>query len=346
MPVHTGWIRAARARPRPAHAPGVRKPCSTGPASRRCRGPRPGCRRGARPRAPWGVRSGRGTTGAVPAGGASGSPRAGPAGLAGRGRTVPAVETIRHRADGLWADMRTQVRGPGVHIPIHRIEPLVQLPVRQPLAVGAGLGEPGVPERVPRPVAGHARKPAVLQAQRGLPVHRAGHRPQPHRVHEAQHGAACGGNPRRQQGRSPKDRRTPADTAHTVVGVDLNTQAGTAPQPVGARRPRPGTEAGPQDRGARQGEPGAYFTNRQPVWPRPQDPPTVADTIWVWPAGSRPTPTTVGGDLDFGVSGAFLWGPFRGAGQGLPHGQGASPWGIPATREPDGVEVPSGRHDP
>ena len=40
-PVHAGRIRAARARPRPAHAPGVRKPCSTGPASRRRRGPRP-----------------------------------------------------------------------------------------------------------------------------------------------------------------------------------------------------------------------------------------------------------------------------------------------------------------
>ncbi len=28
-----------------------------------------------------------------------------------------------------------------------------------------------------------------------------------------------------------------------------------------------------------------------------------------------------------GTGGAFVWGPFRGAGQGLPHGQGASPWG-------------------
>ncbi len=36
------------------------------------------------------------------------------------------------------------------------------------------------------------------------------------------------GNPRRQQGRGPKDRRTPADTAHAVAGEDLNTKAGTA----------------------------------------------------------------------------------------------------------------------
>ncbi len=150
-------------------------------------------------------------------------------------------------------------------------------------------------------------------------------------------------------------RRTPVDTAHTVAGEDLNTKAGTASakgtwpepeaegrtarQPAGARRARPRTEAG-------QGEPGAYFTNMQPVRPRPQDPPTVADTICVWPAGSKPTPTTVRGDLDAGADGTFLWDPFRGAGQGLPHGQGASPWGIPATREPDGVEVPSGRCDP
>ena len=172
---------------------------------------------------------GKGNDMCLPAGGASGSPRAVSAGRPCRpGRTVPAVEAIRHGADGLWADMRTQVRGPGVHIPLHCIEPLAQLPVRQPLAVGAGLGEPGVPERVPRPVADHARKPAVRQAQRGLPVHRAGHRPQPHRVHDAQHGAAGGGNPHRQQGRGPKDRRTPADTAHTVVVEDLNTKAGTA----------------------------------------------------------------------------------------------------------------------
>ena len=173
--------------------------------------------------------SGRGTTGAVPAGGASGSPRAVSAGRPCRpGRTVPAVEAIRHRAEGLLADMRTQVRGPGVYIPLHRIEPLAQLPVRQPLAVGAGLGEPGVPERGPRPVAGHARKPAGRQAQRGLPVRRAGHRPRRHRVRAAQHGAAGGGNPRRQQGRGPKDRCTPADTVPTVVGEELNTKAGTA----------------------------------------------------------------------------------------------------------------------
>ena len=76
-------------------------------------------------------------------------------------------------------------------------------------------------------------------------------------------------------------------------------------QAVQGNRARPGTEAGPQGRGAGQGEPGVYFTNMQPVRPRPQDPPTVADTIWVWPAGSRPTPATVGGDLDFGVGGAL-----------------------------------------
>ena len=192
-PRPAGRSRAAHARPRPAHVPGVRRICSTGPASRRCRGPRSGWRRVARPRKPWGVRSGRGTTGAVPAGGASGSPRAVSAGRPCRpGRTVPAVEAIRHGADGLLADMRTQVRGPGVYIPLHRIEPLAQLPVRQPLAVGAGLGEPGVPERVPRPVAGHARKPPVRQALLCLPVRRAGYRPRPHRVHDAQHGAAGG----------------------------------------------------------------------------------------------------------------------------------------------------------
>ncbi len=216
VPVPAVWIRAARARPRPAHAPGVRRPCSTGPASRRCRGPRPGWRRGARPRAPWGACSGRGTTGAVPAG---------LAGLAVRPRR------LRPSAMGrmaLLADMRTQVRGPGVHILLHRIEPLAQIPVRQPLAVGAGLGEPGVPERGPRPVAGYACKPAVLQAQRGLPVRRAGHRPRPHRVHDAQYGAAYGGNPRRRQGRGPRDRRMPADTVPTVVGDELNTKAGTA----------------------------------------------------------------------------------------------------------------------
>ena len=228
----------------------------------------------------------------------------------GLGRTAPAVETIRHGADGLWADMRTQVRGPGVHIPLHRIEPLAQLPVRQPLAVGAGLGEPGVPERVQRPVAGYARKPAVRQAQRGLPVRRAGHRPRPHRVRAAQHGAAGGGNPRRQQGRGAQG--PPHASGHGACrsrggpehegrdGLRQGHEGGTrpepeaagrtAPQPAGARRARPGTEAGPQGRGAGHGEPGAYFTNMQPVRSRPQDPPTVADTIWVWPAGSRPTP--------------------------------------------------------
>ncbi len=48
-------------------------------------------------------------------------------------------------------------------------------PVRQPLAGGAGRGEPGLPERVQHPVTGHARKPAVRQTQRGLPVRRVLH---------------------------------------------------------------------------------------------------------------------------------------------------------------------------
>ena len=245
--------------------------------------------------------------------------------------------------------MRTQIHGPGVHIPLHRIEPLAQLPVRQPLAVGAGLGEPGVPERVPRPVAGHARKPAVLQAQRGLPVRRAGHRPRRHRVRAAQHGAAGGGNPRRQQGRGPRDRRTPADTAHAVVGEDLNTKAGTASakgtgtepgrnlkRKAGRHRSLPARggrgperKPAPQGRGAGHGKPGAYFTNMQPVRPRPQDPPTVADTICVWPAGSRPMPTTVGGDLDFGAGGAFRVGSVPGRGKGAAARPGGDPVGAP-----------------
>ena len=177
------------------------------------------------------------------------------------------------------------------------------------------------------------------------------------------------GNPRRQQGRGPKDRRTPADTAHAVVGEDLNTKAGTASAKGTGTEPGrnlntkagtasakgTGTEPGrnlkrkagryrslparggrgperkpaPQGRGAGHGEPGACFTNRQPVRSRPQNPPTVADTICVWPAGSRPTPAAVGGDLDSGAGGAFLWGPLRGAGKGLPHGQGAISVGDP-----------------
>ncbi len=38
--------------------------------------------------------------------------------------------------------------------------------------------------------------------------------------------------------------------------------------------------------------------------------------------------------------------PFQPAGQGLPHGQGAMPWGIPAPREPDGPMAQSGMCDP
>ena len=66
----------------------------------------------------------------------------------------------------------------------------------------------------------------------------------------------------------------------------------TAPQPSGGRWERPGTEAGPQGRGAGQGEPGACVADVQPVRPRPQDPPTVTDNVQ-GPAGSRPIPTTV-----------------------------------------------------
>ena len=123
------------------------------------------------------------------------------------------------------------------------------------------------------------------------------------------------GNPRRQQGRGPRDRRTPADTAHAVAGEDLNTKAGTASakdtgaepgrngkQQAGRHRSLPARggrgperKPAPQGRGAGHGEPGAYIANMQPVRPRPQDPPTVADTIWVWPAGSRPMSAHRGG---------------------------------------------------
>ena len=47
-------------------------------------------------------------------------------------------------------------------------------------------------------------------------------------VYALSHTERLAGNPRRQQGRGPKARRTPADTAHAVVGEDLNTKAGTA----------------------------------------------------------------------------------------------------------------------
>ena len=262
--------------------------------------------------------------------------------------------------------MRTQVHGPGVHIPLHRIEPLAQLPVRQPLAVGAGLGEPGVPERVPRPVAGHARKPAGRQAQRGLPVRRAGHRPRPHRVRAARHGGACGGNPRRKQGWDPRDRCTPADTAHAVVGENLNTKAGTASAKGTGAEPGRNLK---QQAGRHRNLParGGRGPERKPD-PKAGEPVTVnpvptsqtcrrcghvrrtrrpSQTLFVCglgvPGQRRPPWGVIWILVRVGV---FRVDPFRGAGQGLPHGQGASPWRIPATREPDGVEVPSGRYDP
>ena len=234
-----------------------------------------------------------------------------------------------------------------------------------PLAVGAGLGEPGVPERVPRPVAGHARKPAVRQAQRGLPVRRAGHRPRPHRVHDAQHGAACGqsappagpgsqGPPHAGGHGACRGRGGPEHEGRDGLrqgyggGTRPEPEAAgrTAPQPAGARRARPGSEAGPQGRGADHGEPSAYIANMQPMRPRPQDPPTVADTIRVWPAGSRPTSATVGGDLDSGTGGAFRMGSVPGRGTGAAAPARGRARGDPATRGPDGVEVPSDRCDP
>ena len=196
--------------------------------------------------------------------------------------------------------MRTQVRGPGVHIPLHRIEPLAQLPVRQPLAVGASLGEPGVPERGVGPVpATRANPQCGRHSVAGRSVGQATDHDRT--VYTMPNMERLAGNPRRKQGRGLRDRRTPADTAHTVVVEDLNTEhqgrdgrrqghgdgtrpereaAGrTAPQPSGKRRERPGTETGPQGRGAGHGEPGAYFTNMQPVRPRPQDPPTATNSV-------------------------------------------------------------------
>ena len=155
--------------------------------------------------------------------------------------------------------------------------------------------------------------------------------------------------PRRQQGRGPKDRRSPADTAHTVVVEDLNTKAGTAS--VKGTGAEPGRNL-KQQAGRHHSLParGGHSPERKPA-PKAGVPVTVnpAPTsqtcsrcgpvhrtyrpsqtlICVWPAGSRPMPATVGGDLDFGAGGALRGGPFRGAGQGLPHGQGASPWGSP-----------------
>ncbi len=226
-PVHAGRIRAAHARPRPAHAPGVRKPCSTGPASRRRRGPRPGCSRVAHPRAPWGACSGRGTTGAVPAGGASGSPRAGPAGLAGL-----AVRSRRLRPSAMGRRAFWLTCG---HRPVDQGYPS-RFTALNPLCSSLSDSHlPSVPVSVNQAYRNGAHAP--LPATRANPqcgrhsvacrsVGQATDRDRT--VYTLSNTERLADNPRRQQGRGPRDRRTPADTAHAVAGEDLNTKAGTA----------------------------------------------------------------------------------------------------------------------
>ena len=129
-------------------------------------------------------------------------------------------------------------------------------------------------------------------------------------------------------------RRTPTDTAHAVVGEDLNTKAGTAAakgtgtEPGRNLKRKTGRHRSLPARGGRGPERKPAPKAGEPVAVNPA--PTSqtcsrcghvrrthrpSQTMFGEPAGSRPTPTTMGGDLDFG------------AGQGLPHGQGASPWG-------------------
>ena len=81
-----------------------------------------------------------------------------PAGLA---PLPPVLDAVGHVADGVLADVPAQARGPGVDIPLHRIERLAQVHVRQPHAIGTGLGEPGTTEGSQGPVCGYACKPAV-----------------------------------------------------------------------------------------------------------------------------------------------------------------------------------------
>ena len=172
--------------------------------------------------------------------------------------------------------------------------------------------------------------------------------PAPYRVRDAQHGAACGqsappagpgsqgpphagGHGTYRGGGGPEHEGRDGRRQGHGGGTRPEPEAAgrTAPQPAGARRARSGTEAGPQGRGVGHGEPGAYIANMQPVRPRPQNPPTVADTICVWPGGSRPTLATVGGDLDFGEDGGVLMGSVPGRGTGAAARPGGEPVGDP-----------------
>ena len=157
-------------------------------------------------------------------------------------------------------------------------------------------------------------------------------------------------------------RRTPADTAPTVVVEDLNTKAGTAAAKGTGKEPgrnlkrKAGRHRSLPARGGRGPERKPAPKDGEPVTVNPAPTSQTCSRYGPVRRTHRPSQTLFVCGLRvpgqrrprWGVIwipariGALRWGLFRGAGQGLPHGQGTSPWGIPATREPDGVEVPSG----
>ena len=172
-------------------------------------------------------RSGRGTTGAVPADGASGSPRAGPTGLAGRSvrsrRLRPSAigrmafgPTCGHRSVDQGSTSRFTALNPLCSSLSD--SPLPSVPVSVNQAYRNGAHAP-LPATRANPQCGRhsvACRSVGQATDRDRTVYA---RPNTERLSD---------NPRRQQGRGPRDRRTPADTAHTVVVEDLNTKAGTA----------------------------------------------------------------------------------------------------------------------